>query len=267
MENLPLPLIAMVTHGEYSPSPQCIGHTWKNMPLPLNVLVRRGVYPPSFHCIGNTWSIFPFLSLYVSHMEYIPLLLIALVTQGEHSSSSNCIGHTWSIFPFFSLHWSPKENIRLLLILLVTHGEYSPSSYCIGHTWRIFPLTHCIGHIWSIIIIIINVLMPVKQNSYTHLRDLLILFDCGHLAQSIKRRWWAELSFAWSIFPFLSLYWSHLKELINRYHLTLTKWVARKLLRRVVCGCMPLTSGPPERSPTAHWAKRAYTYHHHSMTC
>jgi hypothetical protein len=34
-------------------------------------------------------------------------------------------------------------------------------------------------------------------------------------------------------------------------------------LRRVLCGCMPLTSCPPERSPTAHWAKRAYTHYHH----
>ena len=36
--------------------------------------------------------------------------------------------------------------------------------------------------------------MPVQQNSFTHLRVLLVLTDRGILAQSNWRRRWAELS-------------------------------------------------------------------------
>jgi hypothetical protein len=46
--------------------------------------------------------------------------------------------------------------------------------------------------------------------------------------------------------------------------LTLTKWIARKPLwgARVIA---MHTSRPPQRSPTAHWAKRAYTHHYHRI--
>ena len=33
----------------------------------------------------------------------------------------------------------------------------------------------------------------------------------------------------------------------------------------LLCAVGVNTSRPPERSPTAHWAKRAYTYHHHLL--
>jgi hypothetical protein len=53
---------------------------------------------------------------------------------------------------------------------------------------------------------------------------------------------------------------------IHRHYLTLTKCIARKPLCGAVCDRMSLTFRPLERSPTAHWAKRAYN-HHHQTSC
>jgi len=54
----------------------------------------------------------------------------------------------------------------------------------------------------------------------------------------------------------------------SRVHVSLSstvsmKWITRMPLCRVVCGCLSLTSRPLERSPTAHWAIRAYTHNLH----
>jgi hypothetical protein len=45
----------------------------------------------------------------------------------------------------------------------------------------------------------------------------------------------------------------HLKELINRYHLTLTKWITRKPQRGASVVEVFDVSLTPERSPTPLW--------------
>jgi hypothetical protein len=50
--------------------------------------------------------------------------------------------------------------------------------------------------IMIIIIIIMNMLMRVQQNSFAHIRVLLVLTDRGILAQSNERRSLADFSYA-----------------------------------------------------------------------